>query len=57
MPEQSNYEKLEDLLGRAPDKELPGLLEHASLIVRIRGMQPAKRKYERKKTEEKGAES
>ncbi len=45
----------------APAEELPGLLEHARLVVRIRSMQPQKRKYERTqpngaKPEEKGAE-
>lgn len=51
MPEQTNAEKIEELLINAPPNELPGLLEHARLIVKIRGMQPTKRKYERKQKE------
>lgn len=55
MPEQSNSEKLEDILLHAPQKELDGLLEHARLVVKIRNMQPAKRPYVKKPKE--GAES
>lgn len=48
MDQQTNFEKLEDVLLNASPDELPGLLEHARLVVRIRSMVPAKRKYERK---------
>jgi hypothetical protein len=48
MDQQTNFDKLEEILINAPADELPGLLEHARLVVRIRSMQPQKRKYERK---------
>lgn len=56
MPEQqSNFAKLEDVLLNASPDELPGLLEHARLVVRIRSMQPAKRPYVRKQKAEQEA--
>jgi len=58
MPEQSNQDKLESIFLFAPADELPGLLETARLIVRVREIAPAKttRPYVRKaNTETKGA--
>lgn len=46
--DKTNYERLEDLLLSATPEELPGLLEHARLVVKIRGMLPTKRAYNKK---------
>jgi hypothetical protein len=48
VPEPTFAERLEELLINAPAAELPGLLEHARIVVRVRSAIPAKRPYVRK---------